>query len=299
MKRRWKLLITAVSSLSLAVGILAVSIKLMSGPARAKLDASAVGVFVERHTIASTSGSALAAWLAPGKPGRGAVLVMHGVRANRQELVGRIKFLNEAGYSVLAFDFTAHGESSGDIITFGKLESDDARAVLRWMRLRFPAEKVAAIGISLGGAAALLGSDALAVDALILEAVYPDIRRAIHDRIEIRLGRLSSLMTPVFLFVGQMVTGLDPDALRPIDGLKRVKAPVFIMAGTADLNTRIDETREMFAAAREPKQLWEIDSAGHVDLHWFAPQQYEKRVLDFLQTHLQSGEAEIPAQKLQ
>ena len=81
--------------------------------------------------------------------------------------------------SVLLFDFRAHGESTGDRITFGALESVDARAALDFLRTELPAERIGAIGVSLGGAAALLGREPLPVDALVLEAVYPAIDVAI------------------------------------------------------------------------------------------------------------------------
>ena len=53
---------------------------------------------------------------------------MHGVRSNRLQMLDRARFLNKFGYSVLLFDFQAHGESIGDHITFGYLESLDANA---------------------------------------------------------------------------------------------------------------------------------------------------------------------------
>lgn len=57
---------------------------------------------------------------------------------------------------MLLFDFQAHGESPGDHITFGFLESRDARAALDFVHRELPGQLVAALGISLGGAAAVL-----------------------------------------------------------------------------------------------------------------------------------------------
>jgi len=38
----------------------------------------------------------------------------------------------------------------------------------------------------------------------------------------------------------------------------------------------------LFNAAAEPKQLWLVDGAAHVDLHAVNKDEYEKRVLEFL-----------------
>src|ERR1700730_13582815 len=78
--------------------------------------------------FASGSGAIIRGWLIPGKKGVGAIVLMHGLRASRLSMLERARFLSRAGYSVLLFDFQAHGESTGRHITFGYLESKDAQA---------------------------------------------------------------------------------------------------------------------------------------------------------------------------
>ena len=130
----------------------------------------------------STSGATVRAWLIKGQPRAGVVVLMHGVRADRLSMLGRARFLARAGYGVLLFDFQAHGESRGERITFGYLESRDARAAIDFVRARLPSERVGVIGVSMGGAAALLAKPPLEVDALVLELVYPTIDEAVTDR---------------------------------------------------------------------------------------------------------------------
>src|SRR5436190_10995199 len=55
--------------------------------------------------FASESGSQIHGWLLPGHTGRGLVIIMHGVRASRVDMLGRARFLSRAGYAVLLFDF--------------------------------------------------------------------------------------------------------------------------------------------------------------------------------------------------
>src|SRR5262245_47632682 len=73
----------------------------------------------------SRFGSTLAGWFRPGERGRGVIVLMHSVRESRLTMLGRAGFLSRAGYSVLLFDFQAHGESPGKHLTFGWLESRD------------------------------------------------------------------------------------------------------------------------------------------------------------------------------
>jgi uncharacterized protein len=74
--------------------------------------------------------------------------------------------------------------------------------------------------------------------------------------------------------------------LRPIERMKDLQAPVFIISGTLDRHTTIEEAHELYAAAVEPKRFWAVEAAGHVDLHHFAEAEYGSKVSDFLATYL-------------
>ena len=50
----------------------------------------------------------VAGWVARGA-GSGAVLLLHGVRADRRAMLSRALFLNRLGYTVLLVDLPAHG----------------------------------------------------------------------------------------------------------------------------------------------------------------------------------------------
>ena len=207
-------------------------------------------------------------------------------------MVERARFLHAAGYTVLLFDSRAHGESGGERITFGYLESLDARAILGFVRRQMPGERVGAIGVSLGGASLLLGPQPLSVGAVVLEAVYPTLAEAIDNRLALRFGQLGLPLAPLLTVELRPRLGLTADALRPIDGIDRVGAPVLVIAGTVDRHTTRAESQRLFARAQPPKELWEVPGAGHVDFHQAARAEYEARVGRFLARALRS---EAPA----
>lgn len=244
---------------------------------------------VESVAVDSASGSRLAGWYLPGRPHAGAVVLMHGWTSTRRSMLPRMEFLHAAGYSVLAFDFQAHGESPGRRITFGEMESLDAEAAIGWMKNRLPNEKIGVIGVSLGGAAALLEPHGFRGDALILESVFPDMEHAVSDRLSPYFGPLSRPIAAAFVAMIEPAIHVDGDGLRPIEHIHDVNAPVFVISGTKDRATTIDETRALFARAKEPKQIWEIKNAGHVDLARFAGADYRDRVLEFFARYLRGG----------
>jgi alpha-beta hydrolase superfamily lysophospholipase len=69
-----------------------------------------------------------------GDAGRGAVLLLHGVRSYRRSMLSRAIFLHDIGYSVLLINLQAHGESAGKRITLGYLESRDVVAAREFLR---------------------------------------------------------------------------------------------------------------------------------------------------------------------
>ena len=278
-----------VGAVALAAAVVAVGL-FLSAPARAKIGASPADLHTEEITIASPSGATLRGWLVEGRPGGGAVVLMHGVQGNRLHMVPRARFLAAAGFSVLLFDFQAHGESTGDRITVGRLEGLDARAAVAFVRERLPAERVGAIGSSLGGAAALLGPGPLPVDALVLESIYSEIGTAIANRIRAVLPVVGGIVARPLAWLFEVllppVVGVRPAELRPIDHIAEVTAPVLLAAGTLDDRTTIAEADAIFVRAPEPKWFWRVEGAHHVDLEAYAPDDYRKQIVPFFTERL-------------
>jgi len=236
--------------------------------------------------FSSRSGVDIRGWLVSGQTNRGVVILQHGIHADKTTLVGRARMLAQNGYAVVLFDFQAHGESIGKHITFGYLESRDSQAAVEFARRRFPGKPVAVIGVSLGAAAAVLADPPLPVQALVLEMMYPTIEEATKNRIEIRLGPVGRCLSP--LLTGQIPwhSGCQPSDLRPIEQAAKLKVPKLFIAGTADRETKFEESQRIFDRAAEPKRFLALEGARHEDLYAFAPARYEAAVLEFFETHL-------------
>jgi alpha-beta hydrolase superfamily lysophospholipase len=291
--RRWKIF-GALLVAGLILGIILVwSIgSVLIAPANHPVAPPPENLHAQSVTFPSASGATLHGWFISGKPGQGAVVLMHGNRGDRRQMLSLAEFFSRQGFAVLLFDFQAHGESAGKHITVGFLESRDATAAVKLIRQKLPGEKIGVIGFSLGAASALLAEPPLLVDALVLQSSFPTIRQAVEDRMVERLGFIGKMATPLLTLQMHPRLGFGPDDLQPIEHARTNTVPKFFIAGTEDKLTTIAESKSLFAAATEPKQCWWVDGAAHVNMHAFARAEYERRVLEFLAPKLQTAASE-------
>jgi pimeloyl-ACP methyl ester carboxylesterase len=235
--------------------------------------------------LKTVDGVSIAATFTPGWSGRSpAVLLLHGVDASRQATAANAAWLASLGYATLAIDFRGHGQSSVKPRTFGLSEALDAQAAFAWLKQRQDNAPVAIIGISLGGAASLLGeAGPIPADALILQAVYPDIRRAIRNRIASRTSAgIGYLLEPLLSFQAPLRFGAWPSRLSPIKAVPRYRGPVLVIGGEQDRSTPPGETRAMFSAARGQKSLWLVSTGDHATICDLTSPAYRAHVRAFL-----------------
>lgn len=236
-------------------------------------------------TLTSPDGLRLTATYWPGSakaaPG---VLILHGVGSSRGKFRGNAEWLAGQGYGVLTLDFRGHGQSDIAIASFGLFEARDARAGYDWLKQKQENAPVAVIGVSLGGAAALLGPDGpLPAQAMILHAVYPDIRRAIRNRLTAMLSETVAWVgEPLLSLQSFLWYGTGPGALAPVEAMKQFAGPAMIVASSDDRLTTLADTQALYASIPGPKRIWLAKGYSHGDIADIDTPEYRARLGDFL-----------------
>jgi uncharacterized protein len=181
---------------------------------RLRFDANTVSIPGSGHQIAGW-------WINSGSSSP-AVILLHAVRADRATMVSRAQLLKNHGFSVLLIDLQGHGETPGQAITFGARESADVIAALAWLKRINPERRIGVVGCSLGGAAVLLGPQPSGFDAVVLEAVYPRLTRAVENRIRIRVGPMAPVLAPLLLMQLEPRLHIAPSDLEPIKSINHL-----------------------------------------------------------------------------
>ncbi len=283
--RHWILIGVLSCLIAMAVVIIGIG-EVMTGPASTAVESLSSDFPVEAVQIPLGAGASVHGWLARGAHGGGVILLLHSIRSNRLEMLSRARFLNGQGYGVLLIDLQAHGETPGKRITFGVRESEDVEAAVAFLRKTFPYERIAAIGVSLGAAAIVLAKHSLKLDAVVLESLHPTIEEAIENRLRLHLGEYGPALLPLVLTQLSFYLDVPIDQLDPITRIGDLNAPLLLIAGSNDEHTKVPETERLFAAARQPKDIWIVPGAGHFNMHSYAGREYEDHISDFLDRHL-------------
>jgi pimeloyl-ACP methyl ester carboxylesterase len=133
----------------------------------------------EDVSFRSKDGTSLEAWWVPASPSKGTLVMVHGLNRSRIEMVRRLPFAHEAGWSAILMDLRHHGESGGAATTFGVREREDVEAAVRVAQERAPGP-VVVWGVSLGAASVVL---AAAEDPRIAGVICDSSYRSLDDTV--------------------------------------------------------------------------------------------------------------------
>jgi dipeptidyl aminopeptidase/acylaminoacyl peptidase len=251
-----------------------------------------LGLPHEAVRFTTDDGVTLDGWLIPAaRETRAAVILLHGFSWHRVPWLSLfVPWLRER-YHVLQFDFRGHGASDPAATTLGSAERRDVAAAVRLLQGR-GLGPIALYGISMGGSTAILAAPDLPVAAVIADAAYADIRHPIENRM--REGRLPLSGLGSRLIVLGAALRARTRLMSPIDVVSRV-APrgLLLIAPREDRLVSWRQSVAMYEAAEEPKELYVVDGAAHGEARMLGGADYERRVLDFLERHMEAGSGRL------
>ena len=233
---------------------------------------------LEEISFAAPGDPPLAAWYAPPSTGRAAVILVHGVDADRSSLLFEARVLAHAGFGILALDLPGQG-ASGGTTEWGLPERRAISAAVDWLahRREVDPQRIGAFGMSMG--AYVLAQATVAdkrIAAVILAATPNDVVE-FNWLAASRWGLLSQYPTYWALRAGGTPIDFVPKCIVG----EIAPRPVLFVQG--DLDGLVPEwmARQLFAAAHQPKELYIVKGAHHADYSQISPLEYRTRLIDF------------------
>jgi len=223
-----------------------------------------------RVTFSNGRGERLAGalHLPPGEAGSLGVILCHGMESSKEslKLLHLGAALSRAGYTVLRFDFTGAGESTGDFdsITCTRQVRDLEAAHGLLKELGVP--RAGIIGSSMGGTTALVYAGTAEGVAALVTLAAPFNPRELLERdfppAAVALWRARGFIE----FNGHRLTTDFLEEALTIDvagAVARIACPVLVIHGDADPTVPVDQARDLHAALPGEKRLCILPGADH------------------------------------
>ncbi len=210
------------------------------------------------HQVISRDGLSLRGWyFACEGERRGTIIYLHGVGDNRSGVVGLADRFLPKGFDVVGMDSRAHGESQGEICSYGVFEKEDLRVLIETL----PPGPIVLFGGSLGGAIALqTAAVEPRVSAVVAIETFSDLRVVAEERAPKFFSK--TMIEDAFALAAEK-GGYHADEASPRVAASLVKVPVLLIHGSADRDTPPNHSERIHDALAGPKKLILVPEASH------------------------------------
>ncbi len=218
-------------------------------------------------TLQTSDGLALGAWYRYPEPDEPVVIVFNGNAGHREGRALLGARLADHGFGVLLFDYRGYGDNPGRPTEDGLAR--DARAALAFVGREAPGHPVVYFGESLGAAVAIELATATPPDALVLRSPFTSLAdvAAVH-------------------YSWLPVSALLWDEYPSLDRIGSIDVPLLVIAGSADSIVPVAQSRRLYEAASQPRQLVIVAGADHNDLALLAGDRLVAAVVAFIAEHI-------------
>jgi len=222
-------------------------------------------------------------WFFPGLRGAPVLILCHGYRWQRTDVLTLATTLEENQYNVFVFDFSSHGKSPGST-TMGPREATEVLTAIAVMAQRNDVDrsKMGLWGADMGGYAALV---AAAADRRVVAVVTESIYNQPIDFFTIELDREGYGSMPVIGWMSRLGFQL---AEFPYRGQPSLEARLGALAKIPKLFIALREngqlaesTLRLYGNAPEPREQWVMAQSSYLTMTNDEKRTYDNAVLSF------------------
>lgn len=252
------------------------------------------GILFEDVTIPSFDGTRLYGWWMRARRNAPTVVILHGVKKNRTDVLRAALVLRRAGFNVLFFDGRAHGNSEGRYVTYGFYERRDVEFAIEWLTRvkRINPNRVGLAGESMGAAIALqVAAHQPGIRAVWADSPFASLRRITEEFCQRATGLPGAVLNPVLWTAIQVANyrgKFDIHSVDPLALASQIRCPVHLVHGTADQMIATSHSDSIYQALGGEKELWFVEGARHARSVRHAKKDYSERLVRFFSERLKA-----------
>lgn len=247
------------------------------------------GLHYKDVTVTSSDGLNLVGWYVPGTNGA-LILLQHGYKASRGEMLTRAVMLHHHGYSVLVTTVRAHDGSDGERISFGHEEMKDLDAWYNFA-LHQPGvdpHRIGIVGSSMGGSLVIqYAAQNPGIHAIMADSAFSSLDDVVGTAVTYFTGLPRFPFAPAIVRWAEWEGGFSASEIDARHWVHAISPrPVLILQGGVDAVIPTDSGQKLYEAAGAPKELWYEPKLGHTEFHKKEPEEYERRMAHFFDQYL-------------
>ena len=231
-------------------------------PHRAKvITPDQLGLAHEEVRFRSSDGLELYGWFLPAQgEAAGTVLFLHGNAENISTHILSVSWLPARRFNVFLFDYRGYGASEGKPTLSGVQDDIDAAMRTLLARTDVNRNRIIVYGQSLGGslAAYYVANSAFRdpIRALVIESAFSSYAGIVREKLA------ATWLTWPFQWLPSLTVD---ERFSPLPAMKMISPiPLLVIQGDQDAIVPLHHAQRLYDAALEPKQLWLVPGAGHI-----------------------------------
>ena len=226
------------------------------------------------------------------------IVYLHSHTGSQLEGKYLMELLLTQKFSLLLFDFGGSGRSTGQYVTLGRAEKEQAKTVIRFLRKEIGYQKIGAWGKSMGAVTALfVASDAAKnieakhcdywIDAMVLDSPFDRLKDVIFNIFNQHSNFPSLIVQGAMRILRSTVlekANFDVFKVNPIEEMDSIYLPALFVSGHQDEIVKLENFAQLYEKYKGNKKMYKV-SGGHSDIRTEDPV-FRREVIDFFKAEL-------------
>jgi len=216
---------------------------------------------------------------------KGTIILLHGIRAQKELFVLQSKILAQNGFHSIALDLRAHGKSQGQYCSFGVKEKKDISTLIDYLeKENIASENIVIWRKSLGGAIALQAMEKdKRIKCGIIESAFSDFKYIIHDYCKLFYGFNFWPLTHFLIYRAGKMASFSPKKASPKESCKKIEQPILLVHGNKDDRINIRYGKENFKHLLSKNKLFlEVQGGDHFNIWELEGSSYYQKIITFI-----------------
>lgn len=246
--------------------------------------------------IPTVGGRLLQGWLLQHTGERRIIVMAHGYRGSKEQMLGLSVFLWKAGFNVLLFNYRGHGpdRKSGELLTLGERELEDFQAAVNFADNYLHSQGIAdpiigALGGSMGAAVALTATARNPkIRAVWADSSFSSRKDVVAYNWQKQFGMpiypIMGLTDWLFFWrTGHFLSDFSPAQ----EVAKIAPRPIYFLHSESDQIVPLSQSYILYEAASGLKTLWVEKGIDHCGIYFKNREEYRRRLILFFEQALE------------